>query len=449
LHVSHTLIRGNSQTALDAFIKSKERIQGFTGAATPAVPSQTLSHSIFAGSGPGGQTHSPKTTSTAPPKRKRTSTLPDKDASAKQASGSGSQKEPTPSETVVAEGERSGKRRAVSGTAPPTTTHSPDIQSPASATTHRSAPGASGQEAPASGYSILSAANDFSAADLPAGRAPTSLVMDSSSSQQPYFAPPFNSGPLGDATGAPQATTSHLSYQHQAYSEMLGLAQSQFMPSGEAAAGQPPGSMNPYGQFTVPGSTPTPVAGPSTAGFPNLEQPYGTPFDFSSAFDFSFSPGPSGTPAPGVATAAAQPTASATVQSVDSPDGNLRQIRKDESPEEYFESADVRASIAQQGERQQQAMQLIGYHLSNFRANPSYHLPPSLVPTTLQRTIPHGALQWATAAIRRAHPLTAFCASFPSTRPADRRHPRTMAARLAHPAPRCAFIVFDVDHRLS
>lgn len=35
-------------------------------------------------------------------------------------------------------------------------------------------------------------------------------------------------------------------------------------------------------------------------------------------------------------------------------------------------------------------LQLIHYHLSNARANPSYHLPPSLIPTHLQRTIPHG-----------------------------------------------------------
>lgn len=163
--------------------------------------------------------------------------------------------------------------------------------------------------------------------------------------------------------------TSHLSYQHQAYSEMLGLAaHSQLLPPGEAASGQPPMNI-PYGPFATPASVQTPVAGPSTStsGYPNLEQPYGTPFDFGAAFDFSFSPAPSGTPAPAAVAAAAreaQPTASASVQSVDSPDNQLRPIRKDESPEEYFESADVRASIAQQGERQQQAMQLIGYHLA-------------------------------------------------------------------------------------
>lgn len=214
--------------------------------------------------------------------------------------------------------------------------------------------------------------------------------MDSSTSQPTYFAPPFSSGPLGDGTGAPQGSTSHLSYQHQAYSEMLGLAQSQFMPPGEAAPGQTPGPINPYGSFALPASRTTPVAGPSS--FPHLEQPYGTPFDFGSAFDFSFSPGPSGsTPGPEMASAVAQPTSSATVRPVNSPKSELRPIRKDESPDEYFQSADVLRAIAQQGERHQQAMQLIGYHLNNFRANPSYHLPPSLVPTTLQRTIPHGA----------------------------------------------------------
>ncbi|KAL7409012.1 hypothetical protein BDY24DRAFT_404702 [Mrakia frigida] len=37
-------------------------------------------------------------------------------------------------------------------------------------------------------------------------------------------------------------------------------------------------------------------------------------------------------------------------------------------------------------------MQLIAYHLTNYRQNPAYHLPPSLVPTMLQRTVPHDHL---------------------------------------------------------
>jgi hypothetical protein len=37
-----------------------------------------------------------------------------------------------------------------------------------------------------------------------------------------------------------------------------------------------------------------------------------------------------------------------------------------------------------------QAIQLISYHLKNRRENPNYHLPPSLQPTTFQRTVPHG-----------------------------------------------------------
>jgi len=40
--------------------------------------------------------------------------------------------------------------------------------------------------------------------------------------------------------------------------------------------------------------------------------------------------------------------------------------------------------------RKQDAFKLIHYHLDNYRRNPSYHLPPSLRPTLIQRTIPHG-----------------------------------------------------------
>jgi hypothetical protein len=40
-------------------------------------------------------------------------------------------------------------------------------------------------------------------------------------------------------------------------------------------------------------------------------------------------------------------------------------------------------------ERKTEALQLITYHLNNFRINHEYKLPPSLMPTTVQRTMPH------------------------------------------------------------
>ncbi|KIR69539.1 hypothetical protein I314_00651 [Cryptococcus bacillisporus CA1873] len=40
-------------------------------------------------------------------------------------------------------------------------------------------------------------------------------------------------------------------------------------------------------------------------------------------------------------------------------------------------------------DRKLEAMQLITYHLNNFRMNHEYHLPPSLRPTVVQRTVPH------------------------------------------------------------
>ncbi|OCF30477.1 hypothetical protein I316_07859 [Kwoniella heveanensis BCC8398] len=40
-------------------------------------------------------------------------------------------------------------------------------------------------------------------------------------------------------------------------------------------------------------------------------------------------------------------------------------------------------------DRKMEAMQLITYHLNNFRLNPDYHLPPALRPTVVQRTVPH------------------------------------------------------------
>ncbi|KAK4687397.1 hypothetical protein P7C73_g2728, partial [Tremellales sp. Uapishka_1] len=42
-----------------------------------------------------------------------------------------------------------------------------------------------------------------------------------------------------------------------------------------------------------------------------------------------------------------------------------------------------------QDDRKMEALQMIAYHLNNFRLNHSYHLPISLRPTALQRTIPH------------------------------------------------------------
>ncbi|WVQ94504.1 hypothetical protein IAU59_001583 [Kwoniella sp. CBS 9459] len=40
-------------------------------------------------------------------------------------------------------------------------------------------------------------------------------------------------------------------------------------------------------------------------------------------------------------------------------------------------------------DRKMEAMQLITYHLNNFRLNPEYRLPPALRPTGVQRTVPH------------------------------------------------------------
>ncbi|WVQ78739.1 hypothetical protein IAT38_000826 [Cryptococcus sp. DSM 104549] len=40
-------------------------------------------------------------------------------------------------------------------------------------------------------------------------------------------------------------------------------------------------------------------------------------------------------------------------------------------------------------DRKLEAMQLITYHLNNFRLNHDYHLPPSLRPTVVQRTVDH------------------------------------------------------------
>lgn len=37
----------------------------------------------------------------------------------------------------------------------------------------------------------------------------------------------------------------------------------------------------------------------------------------------------------------------------------------------------------------QQANQCLSYRLTSFRQNPNYHLPPSLAPTRIQRTIAH------------------------------------------------------------
>ncbi|WVR03908.1 hypothetical protein IAU60_000907 [Kwoniella sp. DSM 27419] len=44
---------------------------------------------------------------------------------------------------------------------------------------------------------------------------------------------------------------------------------------------------------------------------------------------------------------------------------------------------------ADPADRKMETMQLITYHLNNFRMNHEYHLPPSLRPTAVQRTVPH------------------------------------------------------------
>lgn len=373
--------RGNSQTALDAFIKSKERIQGFAGAATPAIPSQTLSHSIFAGTSGGGggaNNNSPKTGGAAAPKRKRTSTLPEKDKEggpSKQASGLGSQKD------AGDEGERNGKRRATEGTAPATATHSPDQHSPASTSTPQSAATGS-HDLPPTGYSILSTA-EFTA-DLPPRRStepvrPSSLVINSPApAAQPSTTGYFGADFGGGAGTVPPNGTSHLSYQHQAYSDLLGIGSSssapnaQYMPASglPPAQGLPTPGLTAYSQYLANGAAGGGTA--ATPGFPGFDPNLALPFDFGSAFDFSFTPGPSTAgPLPNP-TPAQQPFApppppppppSADSSSnanaiLDSPQPILRPLRPDESPEEYFESPEVRASIALQGEKQQQAMQV-------------------------------------------------------------------------------------------
>jgi len=49
----------------------------------------------------------------------------------------------------------------------------------------------------------------------------------------------------------------------------------------------------------------------------------------------------------------------------------------------------MQASMVEQGGKKWEAIQLITYHMENYRQNPNYHLPPSLTPTRIQRTIAH------------------------------------------------------------
>ncbi|KZW03872.1 hypothetical protein EXIGLDRAFT_715920 [Exidia glandulosa HHB12029] len=46
-------------------------------------------------------------------------------------------------------------------------------------------------------------------------------------------------------------------------------------------------------------------------------------------------------------------------------------------------------SSSEEDSRKQEAFKLIHYHLENYRRNPQYHLPTSLRPSLIQRTIPH------------------------------------------------------------
>ncbi|KAH7100559.1 hypothetical protein BKA62DRAFT_237969 [Auriculariales sp. MPI-PUGE-AT-0066] len=47
------------------------------------------------------------------------------------------------------------------------------------------------------------------------------------------------------------------------------------------------------------------------------------------------------------------------------------------------------SSVQEENPRIQEAFKMIHYHLDNYRRNPQYHLPPSLRPSLIQRTIPH------------------------------------------------------------
>lgn len=359
--------RGNSQTALDAFIKSKERIQGFTGAVTPAIPSQTLSHSIFAGSGTGvAATSTPKTNS----KRKRTSNVagdkPDPSAPSKEASGSGA----TARRDDGQDDPSQRKATKLDGTVPLAPNPSPDIfESPESTSTPLS--GAMGShDIPPGGYSALPVDNDFSqirrsSSDL---RSAPSIVMNTVPSGSYSAMSNFSSGPLPS------------SFQSQAYSDLLGLGNSstsQYNPS-FSLDNNPPENLN---QFTA--------SNPSSTSFPdyqNLDQSLASQFDLGS-FDFSFSPNVVGvTPAPQAAPSIPAPTL--TTSGLAQPPFP-RPLQPGESPESYFESPDIKAAMGQLDERKQQAMQvrpqhfdtplflklrpftpltqLIGYHLSNFR----------------------------------------------------------------------------------
>ena len=49
----------------------------------------------------------------------------------------------------------------------------------------------------------------------------------------------------------------------------------------------------------------------------------------------------------------------------------------------------LRCAVQPVDNRKLQAIQLISYHMGNKRSNPSYHLPPALNATVLQKSIPH------------------------------------------------------------
>lgn len=356
--------RGNSQTALDAFIKSKERIQGFTGAVTPAIPSQTLSHSIFAGSGTGvAATSTPKTN----PKRKRTSNVAgdktDPPVPSKQASGSGTSARRDDGQ------EDPGQRKTtkLDGTVPLAPNPSPDIfESPESTSTPLS--GALGShEIPPGGYSILPVDNQLrrSSSDL---RSAPSIVMNSAPSEAYSAMSNFSSGPLPS------------SFQSQAYSDLLGLGNpstSQYNPS-FSLDNNPPENLN---QFTA--------SNPSSTSFPdfqNLDQSLASQYDLGS-FDFSFSPNVVGvTPAPQAAPSIPAPTS--TTNGLAQPPFP-RPLQPGESPESYFESPDIKAAMGQLDERKQQAMQVrpqTVIHRSSLKLRPfnssnaAHRLPPQQLP---------------------------------------------------------------------
>jgi len=61
----------------------------------------------------------------------------------------------------------------------------------------------------------------------------------------------------------------------------------------------------------------------------------------------------------------------------------------DDSDASWDDILKMQTSLLEDGGKKWEAFQLITYHMENFRQNPNYHLPPSLAPTRIQRTIAH------------------------------------------------------------